>query len=461
MTYEEALAYLASFTNYEQQHDAQAMREVQLSRMRRLCQRLGDPQRSFRSIVVAGTNGKGSICAMLYGMLRETSLRAGLYTSPHLEDMRERIRVWDSSSSDSAPRAWRDDWIPEETFAAIVEWLHPVLEALRREEPSHAPTYFEVLTAIALLYFRQRRVDVAVLEVGLGGRLDATNIIEQAISIIGPIDFDHTDVLGRDLEAIAKEKAGIIKPHQTVITSPQHETVMAVLSQTCAEQGVPLVVCGRDIHVAITRHDWKGLQLSMTGLRGIYESVTLPLVGRHQANNAVMAVSALEALSGLGTPHAAIERGLANVEWPGRFELIHPEPLVVLDGAHNAHATHALRETLVELCAGRPLYLLIGMSADKSVEGIGELLGELAASVMCTKSRHPRAMDPAQLAGRFFPFCAEVHVMADPIDAYTYLLNTVPDEGVIVVTGSLFLVGELRAALQRSHLRKLEDAPCP
>lgn len=452
MTYAQAIAYLETFANYEHTPQPERMRDLTLDRMRELCRQLGDPQRSFRSVLVAGTNGKGSIAAMLYSMLRESSLCVGLYTSPHLEDLRERIRVW--AGGPAAPaRTHADDWIEATAMAALVERMQPVLEEMRRSHPDDAPTYFEILTALAFLFFSQQRVEVAVLEVGLGGRLDATNVAQQAVSVLGPIAVDHVEVLGADPALIAREKGGIIKAHQTVLTAPQSEVVAGVLASLCEAAGVPLLLCGRDLTVAVHRHELSGLEVTVTGLRGLYESLKIPLPGRHQAQNAALAIAALEALSPTGVPHTVVERGLAQVTWPGRIEVVHEEPLVVMDGAHNAHAAAALRETLVELLDGRRIHLLIGMSADKSVEAVGEALGKLAVSATCTRSRHPRAMDPTLLAKRLAVFCPDVHVMSDAADAYTYLLNAVAASDAVVVTGSLYLVGELRAALRNANGR--------
>ena len=451
MTYDEAMAYLESLTNYEHTRDPGAMRRVPLERMRRLCRRLGDPQRRFRSVLVAGTNGKGSVCAMLYSMLREGGLRVGLYTSPHLEHVRERIRVWEGGTGDGS-RTHGEDWIHEEDLAALVERLRPELDALRAESPDEGPTYFEALTAVAFMHFSERRVEIAVLEVGLGGRLDATNVVEQAVSVIGPIGEDHTEILGREPAAIAREKAGIIKPGQTVISAPQRDEVLDVLQAACHEQGVPLFVVGRDVTAAVQRHSLDGLECSLTGLRGAYESVAIPLLGRHQAQNAALAVGAMEALADTGVPYGLVERGLSQVEWSGRIEAVHDCPLILMDGAHNPEAADALAGTLTELCPGRPIHLLVGMSKDKSPEEFGRRVGRLAASAICTRSRHPRALDPAQLAGRLWPYCPDVHVMPDAVDALTYLLNVVSAQDVVVVTGSLFLVGELRSAIRQSHL---------
>jgi dihydrofolate synthase/folylpolyglutamate synthase len=452
-------AHLEALVNYERAHEPLAMQRVSLDRMRRLCRLLGDPQRRFRSVLVAGTNGKGSVCAMLYSMLRESSLRTGLYTSPHLEDLRERIRAW-TAGPGTDERVPGDDWIPPEGLAAVVEDLRPAVEALRRE-PEGEPTYFEALTAAAFLWFARQRVDIAVLEVGLGGRLDATNVVEQAVSVIGPIDVDHADVLGPTPEAIAAEKAGIIKPNQVVFSAAQSPEVAAVLREACDAQGVPLFTVGCDLTSTVQSHDLSGLQATLTGLRGIYDGVRLPLIGGHQAQNAALAVGALEALSPAGTPAALIERGLSRVEWPGRLEVVNEQPLVLLDGAHNPHAAAALVESLKALCPGRRVHLLIGVSSDKAVESIGAVVGPVCASATCTASRHPRALDPTLLAKRLMPFCPDVHVMSDPADAYTYLLNGVDPKAVIVVTGSLFLAGELRGAIRRANrqnARRLQTA---
>jgi dihydrofolate synthase/folylpolyglutamate synthase len=450
MTYDEAVAYLESFVNYERAPQPAAMRTMTLERMRSLCRRLGDPQRSFRSILVTGTNGKGSICAMLYSMLRESTLRVGLYTSPHLEHLRERIRVW--TSGPVGERLHGDDWIPEAEFAALVERLRPVLEDMRRAPAAAPPTHFEVLTAIAFLYFRQRRVEIAVLEVGLGGRLDATNVVDQTVSVIAPIDVDHADILGADPVSVAREKAGVIKPNQLVLSARQPEGVMEVLRAAAEEQGVSVLVAGRDVSARVLHHGVEGLRVSLTGLRGIYESLELPLIGRHQAENAALAVGALEACSSSGIPRSLVERGLSRVEWPGRLEVVSEAPLVIMDGAHNPHAASALVQTLTELCPGRTVHFLIGMSSDKAVEETAKILGPVASSATCTKSQHPRALDPAVLAERLAPWCPETHVLPDAVDAYTVLLNAVADRDVIVVTGSLFLVGELRSAIRRSRV---------
>jgi len=348
MTYDEAIACLGTLTNYERAHEPEAMRAVPLSRMRWVCEQLGSPQRTFRSVLVAGTNAKGSICAMIYAMLRCAGLRVGLYTSPHLADVRERIRV--SGDPSTPPPAGGvaqegEDWISPEELAMLIERLQPVIEASKTHAEGPV-TYFEVVTAAALLHFAKRRVRIGVLEVGLGGRLDATNVVEQDVSVFGPIGFDHMDVLGPTLSAIAKEKAGIVSKEDAprgrsaravVISARQSPEVARVLEEAVASKS-PLFSYGRELTSTVLGHEPDGMRVTVQGLQGTYEGLRLPLIGRHQAENAALAVASVEALAGGGAPHDVVRRGLAQVRWPGRCEVIRGEPLVVLDGAHNPQA---------------------------------------------------------------------------------------------------------------------------
>ena len=459
MTYDDAVAYLNTLTNYEQTHQPEAMRTVPLSRMRALCARLGDPQTSFRSILVAGTNGKGSICAMSYEILRAAGLRVGLYTSPHLEDLRERIRISaecgmrppaPSNAGRAGNAEWtrpEADWISPEAFAALIERMRPAIDSFTGSAEGPL-TYFEALTAAAFLHFADRKVSIAVLEVGLGGRLDATNIAEPAVSVIGPIGLDHTEILGQDLLSIAGEKAAVMRPGRPVISAAQHPEVAGLLRERAAAKGCRLIECGQQVGVDVLAHEpASGLRVSVRGTRGRYEPLRVPLLGRHQADNALMAIAAVEALAKEGAPYRAVEAGCSAIRWPGRLELVHDRPIVLLDGAHNPPAARTLAQTLQELWPHRRKHLLLGISRDKAAQGIGEPLIPLASSVTCTKSRHPRAGDPQQLAESMDRFGVRAAVMPDARDACTYLLNTVDPEDMIVVTGSLFLVGELRTAL--------------
>lgn len=468
--------YLETLTNYEQHHQPHAMRRITLDRMRLLCEQLGNPQHRFRSILVAGTNGKGSICAMIYEILRQAGLCVGLYTSPHLEDVRERIRVseaiparqeeWGAggSNQESGIGAIREgtDWITKKEFAVSIDRVRSTIEQSTGTWLGGLPTYFEVLTSAAFLHFAQQHIDIGVLEVGLGGRLDATNIVEQAVSVIGPISLDHTDVLGHDLITVAREKAGILKPitrngqrttapPRVVISAPQQPTVSVWFHRFARAKGFRLLECGKHLFVEVKRHRPSGMEIAVEGTRGRYDTLTLPLLGRHQAGNALAAIAAVEALTEGGVPYSAVQRGLTNVSWPGRLEVLQDRPLVLLDGAHNPQAIRALKDTLEELWPSRPTHLLLGLSADKDIAAIGNILSPMVSSVVCTRSRHPRASDPKRLAQRLTPYFSRILAIPDVADAYTYLLNSVSPEDVIVVTGSLFLVGELRTMVRNAQ----------
>lgn len=445
MTYDDALTYLDSLKNFERQHDAQAMQAVRLERMRLLCERLGNPQQLFRSILVGGTNGKGSICAMLYAILRAAGFRVGLYTSPHLYDVRERIRI---SGSVSAGDGGEPDWISREELARQAERLREAIQDGEGAWPEGPPTYFEAMTAIALLHFARRRAQWAILEVGLGGRLDATNVVDPAVSVLGPVGFDHTDVLGETLLSIASEKAGIFRPGRAVISAAQEGAVSALFRRLTNER---VVEYGRGFHAEILSHNADGLEVNIRGLRGRYDRVRLPLIGRHQAQNAAVSIAVIETIAGDGIPHEPVRAGFASVRWPGRVEVIRRQPWIVLDGAHNPQAAQTLRAAVEDIWPGVRTHLLVGMSHDKPIRAVGDILAPLAASVICTRSRHQRACDAQRLAAEFAPSHRSVAVIPDSDDAMTYALNTVPPDGLILVTGSLFLVGEMRIALEQAR----------
>ena len=449
MTYQEALAYLAEATNYERVHDAAAMRDITLGPMRLLCHHLGNPQQQYRSIIVAGTNGKGSVCALLSSVLQQAGIVTGVYTSPHLTDLRERIRVGPVASDDDAA-----DWISQREFAAILQRMQRVVPEVNAAYPHQPLTYFELLTAVAFVYFAQRRVQVAVLEVGLGGRLDATNVAEQTISLISAIGWDHMDVLGQDLAMIAQEKAGIIKAPHVVIRAPQLPHVAEVLDAVARRHRCRVWAVGRDLGVDVIAHRPGELRVRVRGTRGTYEELTTSLVGRHQAEHVAMVVGALEALTDEGVPHQALRQGMQAARWPGRLEVVHEQPTVILDGAHNTSAAQMLKAAVEELWPGRPVHLLIGMSTDKDLDGMAKMLGPMAASVVCTTSRHPRACAAEKLIDVWMAHSRLVMAIPDLADAYTYLVNSVPTDAVVVVTGSLFVVGELRAMVQRIRTQR-------
>jgi dihydrofolate synthase / folylpolyglutamate synthase len=397
-----------------------------LERVSTLLANLGNPHRSTRFVHVAGTNGKGSVCAMIESALRTAGFRTGLFTSPHLVEPTERIQI---AGRPVAPALFAD------AFATV----HRLAESLLSQGAIDChPTYFETITVMAFLLFRDLAVDVVALETGLGGRLDATNVVVPQLSIITPIDYDHEAYLGKSLEAIAAEKAGIIKPGTPVITGPQHAPVQALLEARAREAGVP-----------VTKHsEWtaENLEIDAFGSRfsavgpGSYR-IECPLAGEHQVSNALTAIAALHALH---TPAEAIEEGIHLARWPGRLERVVRQPEVVLDGAHNPAGATALARHIQRFYGGRRVWLIYGAMRDKAVAEAAGLLFPAADEVILTAPDHPRAVRPEAI--RDLVDHPSLRVASTLQDALKLLLLASPQDAVFI-TGSLFLVGEARALL--------------
>jgi dihydrofolate synthase/folylpolyglutamate synthase len=449
LSYEEALDYLYSFVDYGAVRPAQYSPETfDLQRMVRFMADFGDPQRRYPALHVAGTKGKGSVAAMCASALRAGGYRTGLYTSPHLLEFGERIQV------DGAH-------IPRAAVGAIVE-------RMRAKVPDHPGiTTFELTTALAFLYFAEAQVDVAVLEVGLGGRLDATNIVTPRVAVITSLSYDHQNLLGHTLAEIAGEKAGIIKPGVPVVTAPQPPEALDTLARMAGERGAPLTVVGRDwlfrpVSQALEGQSfeiWSAreqAQLDTLAAEGHAvawrpEAVTIPLLGQHQVQNAAVAYAALQALRGQGLPLAAtaIRAGLRSVRWPGRFELAGREPALVLDGAHNADSAAKLAATVREYFPGRRVTLIFGASSDKDVAGMlaALLAPEVGvARVLLTQAVHPRAQDPEEMAALVAARGVAAETAPTVAQAVERALQGAGADEVILACGSLFIVAEARAA---------------
>ncbi|NLG50014.1 MAG: bifunctional folylpolyglutamate synthase/dihydrofolate synthase [Chloroflexi bacterium] len=434
LTYEQALRVIFSRTNYEHQdRPPYAERFWRLDRMREVLQQLGNPQDSFRSVHIAGTKGKGSTTAMIEAILRAAGYRTGMYTSPHLHTFRERIRV-------------AGQIIPEQDVCALVERLQPVLQT----RPD--VTVFEIITAMAMWYFAEQAIDIGVFEVGLGGRLDATNVLRPLVSVITSISLDHTKVLGDTVEAIAREKGGIIKLGVPVVTAPQQPGAMQTLEEIAKQQGSPATVVGRDWFWSRLRADLSGQRFAVyrAGHETTpeYPDLHIPLLGAHQLENACTAVAAAETLRSQGvniTPEA-VALGLARVEWAGRLEILAERPLVVVDGAHNPYSAQRLLEALREHLQYRRLLLVFGASATHTPQDQLAVLLPATNRLYLTRSQHAKATP--------IPF---LHAMAieqghEAVEAETVrkalqlaLEEAHPDD-LIVVTGSLFVVAEAREA---------------
>jgi dihydrofolate synthase/folylpolyglutamate synthase len=394
---------------------------------------LGQPQRAYASVHIAGTNGKGSTAAFTASALQAAGYRTGLYTSPHLERLTERIRV---NGAELTPQA---------LARATTEVSAATERLLASGALPHQPSFFEVMTAIGFLAFAEAMIEWAVVEVGLGGRLDATNVVAPRIAVITPIGMDHEAYLGSTLAAIAGEKAGIIKPGiERAITARQAPEAMAVLERRAREVGVPLEVAPEPPRIAT---DDEGCCRLTVAYQGAELKLAPPLRGRHQADNAALAARVCERL---GLPPEAVARGVAQVHWPGRLEKIGEHPPVYVDGAHNPLAARTLAAFLDEFALHHPAPILIyGTMRDKAVGEISEWLFPRARAVVLTAPRQPRALAPEALARACGALAKEFEVAADYPAALAAARRLSAGRIPIVVTGSLYLAGEALALAQQ------------
>ena len=397
-----------------------------------LLRRLGDPHRSFLAVHVAGTNGKGSVCAMLDAVLREAGYPTGRYTSPHLVRFHERFRAGGACIGD----------------AELLELVRTVEAAAAEvaDEVGQRPTFFECSTAIAFAFFRQQGVKIGVVEVGMGGRLDATNVVTPLLSVITRVGLDHTAYLGSDLASIAGEKAGIVKAGRPVVTGAQEPEALATIRAVCRQRGCPLLEA--PAHASLRRRatDLGGQKVSVETAEEAYGTLHVPLLGEHQVENLATAVTALDALrSALGTPieAAAVSAGLARVQWAGRCSVLKRDPPVILDGAHNEDAARALAAALADLLPGKPVGLVLGMCGDKDVGRFLARFRGAARRLWVVPIDSARCMDPAAIlsAAASAGIAAEARGLAEALAAAERW--ALAENGVVCVTGSLFLAGKV------------------
>jgi dihydrofolate synthase/folylpolyglutamate synthase len=434
VNYRQAIDYLNSYTDYEKIGMPHDPAFYDLRRVDELLSSLGNPHQKASSIHITGTNGKGSVAAMVASALSASGYTTGLYTSPHLHSWRERIRV-------------DGKLISEEELAALVAKLKPEVEAVNERANYGELTTFELLTALAFAYFGQRGVNFQVLEVGMGGKFDATSVIKPVVGIITSIGFDHTDVLGTTLVEIASEKCGIIKPGITVVTSPQPDEAAEVISQTCRERGAQLINVDSDVTWQSLGFDLDGQRLRVQGRRDVYE-LYLPLLGQHQLVNAATAVAALEVLADkkFNISKESVIKGLKLVSWPGRLQVLSRHPLVVVDGAHNIDGAQRLAQSIGQYFNFERAILVIGASEDKDIAGIVSELYSIFDKVIVTRSRHPRAMAPELLAAEFARRGVEAQIAEDVPSALPQALALAGEKDLVCVAGSLFVVGEAMEA---------------
>jgi dihydrofolate synthase / folylpolyglutamate synthase len=446
MDYAAAVTYLLSLGRELAAPTQAAAAKFNLENITVLDERLGQPSRAYPSAHVAGTNGKGSTAAFLESILRHAGLRTGLNTSPHLEKINERIRIDGKEISD-------------EDFAAVFTRIHEVIEQLLADGRLRAhPTYFECVTAMAMEHFARQRVDFAVFEVGLGGRLDATNILAPAVTIITPVDFDHENFLGHSLREIATEKAGILKPNTPVVVAPQLPEAREVILKRAEELGCPIIetnVAYR-IHEKLANATPANPERVPAGtVRATMEEVSSgwsldispSLAGHFQVQNALNAIAAARILAtgGLHLRDHAIASGVLTTVWPGRLEKLQAHPDVYLDGAHNPAAARELAAFLAQNFAPRKIWLIYGALRDKSVDEVAGQLFPLAARVVLTEPRTPRAISASQLAEIAGYHARHSETIPDAERALDHVLAKAQPEDAIFICGSLYLVGQLRA----------------
>jgi dihydrofolate synthase/folylpolyglutamate synthase len=441
--YHAALKYLHEHIDLERVRTSRLDPEtLKLDRIDAVMRALGSPQDELRALHVAGTNGKGSVVAMLAACLRGCGYTVGAYTSPHLTDIRDRIQIDDHA-------------ITHPAFVSLMSDVARAADSIPKK--LGPPTFFELLTALAFLRFATQAVDIAVLEVGLGGRLDATNIITPIACGLTAISEDHTQLLGSTVEEIAREKAGIFKPDVPAISIPQDAAVKKTLRAVAAEVGAPLEILGDDIEFShrfeaspqLGPHTRVGLSTD----RIVFEHVPVPIPGEHQALNCGLVLALLDKLleNGFSIPEPNVIEGLAATHRPGRMELVASEPRILLDGAHNPAALSALIRSIGAHVPYDSMIMIFGCSADKDVDELLRRVALGADKVIFARARgNPRAAEPDELARRFSELSGKMHQVADSLeDALSIASRGASRDDIVCVTGSFYLVGEAKKLLQK------------
>jgi len=431
MNYKEAIEYLYNL--------GESKINLRLENIKYLLERLDNPHKKLRCIHVAGTNGKGSVCAMISSILQNDGYSIGLYTSPHLERFEERIKI-------------NNRMISKEDLVRYLNKIKPVIDEMRRDIGE--PTFFEAITSMAFLYFADRNVDFAVVEVGMGGRLDATNVVMPLISVITNIYIDHTKHLGNTIEEIALEKASIIKDNGIVVTAVKDTLPLNIIKSKCLEKNCKLFLVGRDTRFLKLYSDIYGTEFDFYGIYSIYRSLLVPLVGEHQLINATTAITVIELLRDYGfrISRDAIGEGLLSVKWPGRFEIIRRKPFVVIDGAHNPSGMKQLKRTITELFIYKGLIkrliLIIAISAHKDMEKMISEIVEIVDTGIITKLKERRFIEPERILKEFIKYEKYAVIKESIPEAIEYAISMGKEDDLICITGSLYAVAEARTFLK-------------
>ena len=413
MNYNEALSYLKTL-------NPMGIR-LGLEQIQSLLERLGNPQDAYPSILIAGTNGKGSVAAMTAAILNAAGFKTGLYTSPDLIDFRERIRINGKMIT------------PKRAVGCLEAVKKNVIETV---------SYFEFITAMAFLHFQQQKIDIAVLEVGMGGRLDATNVANALVSVVTNVSREHEEYLGRTLKKIAYEKGGVIKEKGICITAAQQKSVVAILEQICEKKKAKLYRMGKELHTSVHRDS----TFSYTGVKKQFKRLKSPFIGRHQITNAGLALGVIETLaaSGFIISDGAVHVGLESAKWEGRLEVVQRSPLLVLDGAHNPAGVATLCRALRNDFAYKRLILVFGVMGDKNYRLMAKTLFPLADAVIITRPPTERALAPEILHPIAMKFNKNIEIIINPGDALRHAFELAGDPDLVCVAGSLYLVGEIK-----------------
>jgi dihydrofolate synthase / folylpolyglutamate synthase len=411
MNYSEAIQYVYQFTNYEAVPRPHADDNYDLRRLFEVLALLGNPHLKARSLHITGTNGKGSTATMLASVLAASGYKTGLYTSPHLITTRERFMI-------------DGHMISESEFADIVTYLKPFIEDVNKRATFGILTVFEILTVVCFVYFANNQVFFQVMEVGMGGRFDATNVIQPEVCFLASISYDHCDILGDTLTKIAGEKCGIIKPGCTVISHPQIDEAALVIRNVCRQKGVKLIEVGKEVNRRSLSHDFDHQEIEVTGRLGTYQ-VSIPLLGQYQLDNTAAAIAGLEVLIEKGyriTPQNILQ-GLAAVQFPGRMNIINRNPIIVLDGGHNPGAAHNLKEAVLHYFTPEKRILVIGIAGDKDIPAIIREMAPVFTTVIVTKAHSQRAARPGILADEFAKYGVKALQTEDVVSAVRQAQN--------------------------------------
>ena len=442
-SYKQAIEFLLQTIDYEKltqyKYDTSTF---DLKRMEEMMAFAGNPHKKVRCVHITGTKGKGSTAIIIASVLKEFGLKTGLFTSPHLIYLGERMKV-------------NDRMVSQKMFVQLINKLKPYIDKIMLKNPTLMPTFFEIVTAIAFLYFENKKADISVLEVGMGGRLDSTNIIMPEIAVITPIGYDHTDRLGHTLNKIAYEKAGIIKEGVPVVSSIQEPEALSIIAKTCNEKHASLYLVGKDILInnikVAKRNGVYGTECEIQTWRNKYKNIFLPLIGRHQIENCATAIGALEILSETGVIEADNEmaiNALVKVKCPARIEVAAQSPLVVLDTAHTVSSMKILSESIKENLSFKKLIVVIGLSEDKDIAGILREIACVADCLILTRTGNPREAEPRQMAITAKHFYNKKPIVIEDIDDALKEAKKIANKNdLICVTGSFFLAGKVKKSV--------------